>query len=317
MKKLLSIFVSLLIIIVIYIKIDLSHLATIFTDCNGWLMALGLAIILLTTLLSAWRLRILIPSETKPGIIEAVRLILYGNVLNLILPSKMGDIIKSYFIQQRGHLKGELALSLVVFEKACDVLALLAWGAFGLSFFPPWRNWLILSLTGIISLCFIIGVSFIWSKSLSELFFRISLSILPQKIRPKIKNLHNAWNEMHTYFWENLTRLGYITGLSLLIWFVHLFQIWIFILALNANITLAKSLGVTTLAILSGFLPFTFAGIGTRDAAFIFFYRPYFNTTTAAAVGIMATSRYLIAAIAGLPLFYRNIATYDKQSETV
>jgi hypothetical protein len=50
----------------------------------------------------------------------------------MVLPSKMGDIAKAYFMRDRGHLEGSLALSLVVFEKACDMLSLLLWCVFGL-----------------------------------------------------------------------------------------------------------------------------------------------------------------------------------------
>ena len=48
----------------------------------------------------------------------------------------MGDIAKSYFMKDRGHLSGTLSLSLVIFEKACDMLSLLLWCAFGLLLYP-------------------------------------------------------------------------------------------------------------------------------------------------------------------------------------
>ncbi len=61
------------------------------------------------------------------------------------------------------------------------------------------------------------------------------------------------------------------------------------------------NLALSPLAILAGLLPLTFAGVGTRDAALIVFYQPYFNAPTAAALGLLCTSRYIIPAIAGLP----------------
>jgi len=42
---------------------------------------------------------------------------------------EMGDIAKA-FMKERGHLSGSLSLSLVVFEKACDMLSLLLWCVF-------------------------------------------------------------------------------------------------------------------------------------------------------------------------------------------
>lgn len=56
-----------------------------------------------------------------------------------------------------------------------------------------------------------------------------------------------------------------------------------------------------TLAILAGLLPFTMAGIGTRDAAILFLYAPYLSAGQAAVLGVLATVRYLAPALAGLP----------------
>jgi hypothetical protein len=47
--------------------------------------------------------------------------------------------------------------------------------------------------------------------------------------------------------------------------------------------------------------PLTFAGVGTRDAALVLFYAPYFASPTAAALGLLCTARYILPAIGGLP----------------
>ena len=81
------------------------------------------------------------------GFGEANRLILVASVLNLVLPSKMGDIAKAWFMNDRGHLEGSLALSLVVFEKACDMLSLLLWCVFGLIVLPARKTRLFWTMT--------------------------------------------------------------------------------------------------------------------------------------------------------------------------
>ena len=55
---------------------------------------------------------------------------------------------------------------------------------------------------------------------------------------------------------------------------------------------------------LAGLLPLTFAGVGTRDAALVLLYQPYFSTPTAVALGILCTLRYLLPAVAGLPFIW-------------
>jgi uncharacterized protein (TIRG00374 family) len=334
MKRLLSLCISLLLLAVIYWKIDFQGLLQVFQNCNGWWMAISLAMVVPITLMTAWRLQQLMPQEkgerrgdgqrksrtqtpdphshslparepptpnpqplTFP---EANHLILVASTLNMVLPSKMGDIAKAYFMRERGHLSGSLSLSLVVFEKACDMLSLLLWCAFGLLLYPQ-KDWLFWVMTGSVIAGLGIGGLLLSSKPFAQLFFFAGQAISPKKIRAKLAKLQTAWREMHGYFWSDRTRLFTVTTTSIVLWFLHLLQIWFFILALNAWTPFLTNLALSPLAILAGLLPLTFAGMGTRDAALILFYQPYFNSQIAAALGLLCTSRYLIPAIAGLP----------------
>src|SRR5438067_172958 len=132
MKRLLSIIISLGILVVLYWKIDFGKLLPVFRASDPLWMTLSLAMVVPLTLFTSWRLQQLMPRAGQLGFGEANRLILVASVLNLVLPSKMGDIAKAYFMRERGHMSGALSLSLVVFEKACDMLSLLWWCVFGL-----------------------------------------------------------------------------------------------------------------------------------------------------------------------------------------
>ena len=104
-----------------------------------------------------------------------------------------------------------------------------------------------------------------------------------------------------SHFWRDKIQLTKIWLTSIFIWFLHLLQIWFFILALKAWTPLLINLALAPLAILVGLLPLTFAGVGTRDAAILLFYQPYLSAPTAAALGLLFTLRYLLPAIGGLP----------------
>ena len=49
----------------------------------------------------------------------------------------------------------------------------------------------------------------------------------------------------------------------------------------------------------------TFAGVGTRDAALVYFLAPSIGDGPALALGVFATLRYVVMAIAGLPFVAR------------
>lgn len=300
MKRLISLVVSLIILVIIYWKIDFQGLIEVFQNCDHVWMALSLGMVVPLTLFTAWRLQQLMPTRTSLGFGEANRLILVASVLNMVLPSKMGDIAKAYFMKQRGHLEGSLSLSLVVFEKACDMLALLLWCTFGLMLYPQ-KDWLFWVMTASVVFGLVLGILLLSSRKFAQFFFITGRGIAPKKLRSKLEKLQASWGEMHNYFWRDRVQLLKITSTSIFIWFLHLLQIWLFILALKAWAPFLANLALSPLAILAGLLPLTFAGVGTRDAALIAFYQPYFDAPTAAALGLLCTSRYLLPAMGGLP----------------
>lgn len=325
MKKLVSIVISLLILAGLYWSIDRQSLVQVLRQCDRLWLVISLAMVVPLTWLTAVRLQWLVPGEVRLSLGEANRLILAACTLNMILPSKMGDIAKAYFIRDRGHLDGSLALSLVVFEKACDLLALLLWCALGLILYPR-RDWLFGVMTIAVVLGLGLGLGLIGSRSVASVGFRLADRVLrggrsprqPRAASHQLAKLQGAWSTMHHYFWGNPRQLTLVAGLSIFIWFLHLLQIWFFSIALKATVPFLANLALAPLALLAGLLPLTFAGVGTRDAALIGFYQPYFGAATGAALGLLCTSRYLLPAIGGLPFLGRYLAAvrgFDRHSK--
>jgi hypothetical protein len=304
MKRLVSLIVSAGILALIYWRLSqhgqLAQLGRIFADCDRAWMAASLGMVVPLTLITSWRLQQLMPARGSLGFADANKLILVASVLNLVLPSKMGDIAKAWFMKDRGHLEGSLALSLVVFEKACDMLSLLLWCVFGLAIYPA-KDALFWTMTAGVVGMLLAGLALVGSTGFARVFFAAAVRIAPKRIAAKLAGFASSWSAMHAYFWESKARLAKVAITSVFIWFMHLLQIWMFILALRAWAPFLANLALSPLAILAGLLPLTFAGVGTRDAALVYFYRPYFDAPTAAALGILCTARYVLPAIGGLP----------------
>ncbi|WP_416670764.1 lysylphosphatidylglycerol synthase transmembrane domain-containing protein [Egbenema bharatensis] len=336
MKRLISICVSLLILALIYWRIDFQGLIAVFRNSNLPWMMISLGMVIPITMITAWRLQQLMPSTLSEAMVgakvepmgvnlpseprsesltflEANKLILAASSLNMVLPSKMGDIAKAYFMQERGHLTGAMALSLVVFEKTCDMLSLLLWCVFGLLLYPQ-GDWLFGVMTFSVGLGLVLGIAILSVPRFARSFFKVLQTIAPKKLKAKLGKMSYAWQDMHDYFWQDKWNLTKIALTSIFIWFLHLLQIWFFILALNAYAPFLTNLALSPLAILAGLLPLTFAGVGTRDAALILFYQPYFDAATGAALGLLCTSRYFLPAIGGLP-FLEQYLSFAKQAK--
>ena len=305
LKRFVSIVISVAILFFIYAKVDLVNLIQVFKNCDGVTLAIAIGMVIPITSITAWRLQQLVPKRTL-GWLEANRLILGASVLNMVLPSKMGDIAKAYFMSERSNLSLSLAIAISVFEKACDLLSLLLWCVFGLILYPA-KDSLFWLMTVGVATGLVLGILLLSSIKFATLFFNIS-KFVPKAIAEKLDKIKSSWLEMHEYFWSNRQNLLLITSTSIFIWFLHLLQIWLFIVALKAVVPFLISLALSPLSILAGLLPLTFAGIGTRDAAIIYFYQDYLNPATGAALGLLCTSRYFIPAIVGLPFLGQMIA---------
>ncbi|NJO71532.1 MAG: UPF0104 family protein, partial [Oscillatoriales cyanobacterium RM1_1_9] len=128
MKRLISLLISLGILALIYTKIDLDGLLEVFQGCDRLWIVISLGMVIPLTLFTAWRLQQLMPPGTHLDFGEANRLILVASTLNMVLPSKMGDVAKAYFMQERGYLSGPLALSIGgSLKKPANLLSLLFW----------------------------------------------------------------------------------------------------------------------------------------------------------------------------------------------
>ncbi len=308
LKRFISIFISVAILFYIYSQIDVISLISVLQNCRPFWMIISLGMFVPIVLVTSWRLQQLMPQGTSLSFIEANRLTLGASVLNMVLPSKMGDLAKAYFMRDRNNLSGSLSLAISIFEKACDLLSLLMWCTFGLIYYPAKNAWF-WSISAVIIGSFIFGLLLLSSLKIADFFFGFLVTKLGGSTVKKIQKMHDSWREMHGYFWGNKYQLFIITSTSIFLWFLHLSQIWLFIIALKAWAPFVISLALSPLSILAGLLPFGFAGIGTRDAALIFFYEPYFDPATGAALGILCTSRYLLPAIFGLPFLGQMLAT--------
>ncbi len=304
MKKLVSLLVSFSLLAWLYWKMDWGRFAEAVSRCSwGWLSA-GLAMFVPVTLAIAWRLHILGRSHNGAlGYFESLRLILSGSVMNLVLPAKMGDIAKAWFIAGKQGMSGPHALALVIYEKACDVLALLLWCGLGLAFFSA-GGLLFWIFNAVVAGGFAGGCMLLFFPFFSRWLFQTAERLPFGPFKKAIRRFGGAWLEMTGRLTGGRRRLAGVAVLSAGIWLLHLLQIWLFILALRAEIPLLDHLALTPLAILAGLIPFTFAGIGTRDAALFFFYQNHADYAVLAALGMLCTVRYLLPAICGLPFFH-------------
>jgi len=299
MRRLVGLAISLAIIAVLWWRIDLRAILAAARGCDPVWLALGLAAVVPLTLATAWRFALLV--RPAIGLSTATRLILSASTLNLILPSKMGDLAKAWVLTRRHGFDGSFALAIVIIEKLLDLASLLVWGVAALLWIGALtRPLLSLALAATALLLALLLAILSPSPSVARLLAGLTHR-LPHGIGQRVAGFGGRWSDAVGWFWRDRARAGRLVALSLAIWAGHLAQFWLFVRALGGAMPFIDNAAFATLAILIGLLPFTLAGIGTRDAAIVLLYAGWLRPGQAAVLGVLATSRYLIPALAGLP----------------
>jgi uncharacterized protein (TIRG00374 family) len=298
MRRLISLFVSAAILALLWWKIDIDAILAAFRTCDLFWLTCGLAAIVPLTLITAWRFLLL--TRSGLGFAAATRLILSASTLNMLLPSKMGDVAKSWVLTKRYGFDWRHALTIVIFEKLLDLGALLVWGTAALIWMAHGETTLILAALANSAVVAVI-LLMIAPSSLASAIMLKAAKLLPRRFRAKAADFADKWLEVSRWFWSEPGRAIGTLAVSLALWAAHLAQFWFFAKALGSGIGMVDNMAFATLSIEVGLLPFTMAGIGTRDAAIVYFYRAWVSPAQGAALGVLATSRYLIPALFGLP----------------
>lgn len=313
MKKIVSLSISLGILFLIYSKIDSASILPLLKNSRGFWLFLGFFMFIPTTLTIAVRFKMLAKNMLILSVSESLKLVLAASSMNMVLPSKMGDIAKGYFIAKKSKRDMSEILSLVVYEKVCDMLSLMFLCVVGILFFREY-NIFIFIISMVILLGFFFGMLMIGSHGFYTLFFKVSLKLSPTILSSKIEKFYASWQEMCRFLSQNQALKFRVALISLLIWLMHLLQIWFFIRMLNAYVPLLTHLMLTPISLFSGLLPFSFAGVGVRDAALIYFFDGYLPASTSAALGILCTLRYIVPAVCGLPFLNQYMTGLKKKT---
>jgi uncharacterized membrane protein YbhN (UPF0104 family) len=302
---LLSIGISGGLLFLLYRSMDVRQIGRTLAQSDTPLVLVSILAILPITVLRAMRFFWIAPAGALPGIAEAVRLTLLSSALNVFVPAKAGDLAKSFFVARRSQTPSGVAIGIVVYERLCDMFALVTWCLIGWALARPEVSglpvqfWLLLGAVGA-------GCALLVSSE------RVA-GVLPALVagtarHPKLRRLREL-----AAGWPQLLRglrgrRRWIVFFSVLLWLAHLFQIWMFTVALRVPVPFAACASLAAVALMAGQLPLTFAGLGTRDVALVVLLAGYMAAEPAAALGVLISTRNFLPPLVGVPLMWRYVS---------
>ena len=298
--KLISVAISFAILFFLYRKLDLGAIFEVLSTSSPMWLSISISLIIPVTMANALRFKWASTSDRSLSYIDAFALTVISIAMNLFLPAKLGDLSKSHFIYETQEVSAGVCVSVIVFERLCDAFAISSWclAAWLSGFGGEKLNPVLVPALGL------------WGISATFLFTGgIAIKLLTKlqtfrffRGREKLQSLVQGWPDLHRALGP---KVKWIVLYSIGLWLLHLAQIWLFTVAVGANVPFAAGLALSPVVLLCGLVPFTLGGIGPRDAATIYLFSAYMAPEPAAAVGLLMISRSLIPSLAAIPFVRR------------
>ncbi len=220
---------------------------------------LAVALTLANLLVGSFRWRILLVAhgaKDPPGIAFLFRAYLVGHFYNTFLPGNVsGDALRAHVT--RASFEGPLGSYMVVaLERFFGLAGLFTVGAIGLLWHP---------LPGVMRADLLAAFAF------ATAFVIVLVPILGRSLGRRLPGRAGAWA-------ANLPRvvrpglLGVVLGLSLFTHTLVALTGHVLVHALAPQVLVSESLVLVPLAMIATYVPFSVAGLGVREAAFVFLF---------------------------------------------
>jgi glycosyltransferase 2 family protein len=311
MKRLLSVAVSLLILGFIYSQLDIAQIKEILSQCNISLLTIGILLTIPLLYLQSIRFTWIVTLKDHISASESFKLIGLANTLNFILPSKLGDLSKAYFLHKDHHIKKSLSISMILFEKALDAVGLVTVSLFGLVYFGFSDDYPIFTTT--MALLTVLTLYIIRSRNVVHLIYNFLNKFCPTFIFARLKPLFFNCLQIQKEVTKKDWALLKFTCLTFLISMGHFFQLWVMYRSILPDFPFSIHLALSPITLAAGLLPLAFSGVGTRDAAIVLTFAAYLSEEAAASLGIIATLIMLALALPGLAF----IGTYLRNKSEI
>jgi uncharacterized protein (TIRG00374 family) len=264
---LLKIVVSLVLIVVILRSVDLNALWEVVRTANPWYLLAAQAALMIGVVVRAYRWQILVQDqEVDASLRELTALYFVGFLFNNLLPSGFGgDAVKMYELSQRSQ-RGSEAVSSVLVDRFMGLIALQAIGLVAIAF-----SWRLVPTEIVILTVALFGVSLMaaWVVSYRRLWEFLAERIPLFDRLLSIKAVRSLVSSLQGYSGSALLRslgVGVVFNVLLIVSNVLIGT------ALGADVPLRYYLIFVPLTSLVLILPISFAGLGVREATYVFLF---------------------------------------------
>jgi glycosyltransferase 2 family protein len=269
--------VSVGILVGIFLQVPIRDVLSALRSADPWLIAAGVALVLLTHFLAAVRMHLLTAHQGLTlTIFDIFRITSAVFFYRLGLPGGMGGGLIRWYKLSRQDRKPLETFNVMMYDRTVGALAIIGIGVFFLVVDWPfgthplaWAGAGVLGL-GLLSQAFVYALAF--GGRLSQVLGPRLLALLPAAVGPKLRRLTESADRfagfgralhLKVWAWSVATRL---LGVSLF---------YLFALALDVRLSFATICWVRTVVYVLILVPVTVSGLGVREGAFLLLLTPY------------------------------------------
>lgn len=205
---------------------------------------------------------------------EAFNVIFIGWFIGLITPARAGDFTRAVYLKNDKKLSLGKSLTTIFLDRILDIFVLFILAFFGTSVLVStfFLNKSILFVVASFFILFLACLFLMMKRNLIILVLKpIYNRLIPSRFK---KKLAAQFNEFYNgLFIIKKNKIAFIKAflLTVLLWFLSIFQFYLIAYALGLKISYYFLLLFIPITIILELIPITISGIGTRDGAFILF----------------------------------------------
>lgn len=278
--------------------IDMGDLKSRIMELNPQLLALSALVYLSAYFVRSFRWNLLLRPVIKLSLLQSWLFSLGGNFANYLIPIRLGELVKAWFVKKRHGISMVRTLPSVFIDKSFDTLGIFIVLSI-LPFISIQLGKAMLILLAVLVLVFIITLAIVLGaavhKETSIKVLSLISKLFPNKIGEKINhyiNLFICGLNIFDHHWSMLLYALLLTALGALLDGLYFYLVF---RAFGSSIAFLLVLFGYTLINLSYALPQPPAQLGSNEWMMIIIFSVGFGLTVQGVSVIMATAHVLTA----------------------
>jgi len=301
--------IGIILFIWIILNVNIPRVLKIISGADPYLIFIAAFLILPIILTKALKWKILIKSyKIDFPLLNSGEAWLIGFFLGIVTPGRVGEISRAYYLKMKSGVSFGRSVTTVFVDRIVDITTLFLLAILGLGIF-------ITQFSGMVGLVFYIPIFFttflllIFIITKKEFVHRF-LKPLSEKFMPKKyhKILSGTFHEFYHGMGEmSKDKISYSLIICLATWLLSILQYYFLSKSLGIHLPFSFFFAVVPIVVLLDTLPISFSGIGTRDAALIFFFSLInLSSETAVSLSLLVfVVAYLLMGFGGAILWVR------------